>query len=83
MVPVAKRLEMLGAPPFDDAPGWVDRALRVTTRKVRHPGNHKYVWTLDRVATKVLPGHLWKMGLAPTWHPQGPFARDYPKETAA
>lgn len=81
--PVAKRLEFLGAPPVDDSPDWTARALAATTRKVRHPGNFKYVWPLERGAKKTLAAHLFAQGLAPTWHPLGPFHRNFPKEADA
>jgi hypothetical protein len=81
--PVAKRLELLGAPALDDSPDWVERALSSTTRKIRHPGNFKYAWPLERAAKKTLSSHLFAQGLAPTWHPIGPFHRDFPKEVSA
>jgi hypothetical protein len=34
----------------DDAREWLSRWLPSLTRTVRHPGNHKYVWVLDRTA---------------------------------
>lgn len=43
------RLLDYGAPPFDGDPrAWVRRAVEATTEKLRHPGNHKYAWALDR-----------------------------------
>jgi hypothetical protein len=34
---------------------WVDRWLSRLTRKVRHPGNHKYAWAFDRSLRRHLP----------------------------
>jgi hypothetical protein len=33
-------------------------ALVVATRRVRHPGNHKYAWGLARSARRALPASL-------------------------
>lgn len=42
-------------PEGDDLRAWLDAELPRITRKVRHPGNHKYAWALDRAARKLLP----------------------------
>jgi hypothetical protein len=43
------QLEAFGAPGFDGDPReWVRRVLPTITTTVRHPGNYKYVWGLDR-----------------------------------
>lgn len=34
---------------------WLPRALALTTRKVRHPGNHKYAWAFTKRARTVVP----------------------------
>lgn len=53
-------LEAAGAPPFDpaDPRGWIRRALSATTRRLPHPGNHKYVWALRRSVRAELPPAL-------------------------
>lgn len=54
----ADRLEAAGAEPLradEDAEAWVDRWLTRITRKVRHPGNHRYLFALDRAAKRALP----------------------------
>jgi len=40
-------LRSYGAPAYD-GDGWVQRALAQVTRGLRHPGNHRYAWMLDR-----------------------------------
>mgnify|MGYP007071642068 FL=1 len=37
---------------------WVEGALAAVTRKVRHPGNLKYAFGVDRAARKALPASL-------------------------
>ena len=32
----------------EDLSAWLREATHATTRKMRHPGNHRYVWALDR-----------------------------------
>ncbi len=48
----AQLLADFGAPMLDprkDDPGlWLDTWLPKVCRKVKHPGNHKYVWTLNK-----------------------------------
>lgn len=54
----AALLERWGATPLgehDDARAWLACWLPALTRTVRHPGNHKYVWGLDRRAVRQLP----------------------------
>lgn len=34
---------------------WIEEWIERLTRKVKHPGNHKYVWAFDRHARKALP----------------------------
>lgn len=44
-----------GAPQLAGDPGaWLNRALPAVTRKVRHPGNHRYVFPLGRRKPAVL-----------------------------
>lgn len=53
---VVERLVGYGAPaPGADIEGWIEEWIPRLTRKVRHPGNHKYVWAFDRAARKALP----------------------------
>lgn len=48
-------LESYGATaPANDVEAWVAEAERLT-RRMRHPGNHKYVWSWDRKLRKTLP----------------------------
>lgn len=47
--PAVEQLEKFGAPKFDgDARAWVRRVVPLITTPLRHPGNHKYAWALDR-----------------------------------
>lgn len=43
------------APSDDDLDAWLAEALPRITRKVKHPGNHKYAWALDRAVRRCLP----------------------------
>jgi len=52
---VVERLEYAGAPAYDDSEEWLGRALATVTRRVRHSGNHKYVWALHRRDRRHLP----------------------------
>jgi hypothetical protein len=49
----AATLEQLGASscPAEDRAGWLATWLPRLTRGVRHPGNHRYAWRLDRRVT--------------------------------
>lgn len=60
-------LERHGAAPirnFDDPARWLEHWLPVVTRKVRHPGRHKYAWALDRKLRR----HLRSAGPYPKRH---------------
>jgi len=51
-------LEAAGAEPLresDDRREWARRWTCELTRAQRHPGNHKYVWGLERAARRALP----------------------------
>jgi len=53
-----KLLVRYGAKPRgvdEDPRGWLARWLPALTRTVRHPGNHTYVFGLDRLTKKLLP----------------------------
>jgi len=46
-----------GAPPFGgDRREWLQRALQVTTRVLRHGGNHRYAWGLTPSTRRQLEG---------------------------
>lgn len=50
---VVDLLRSFGAGPLSDDPrAWLARWLPLITRRVRHPGNHRYVWGLDRAARR-------------------------------
>jgi hypothetical protein len=58
---VADLVERYGvAPPANDdnLRAWIDEALPRLTRSAKHPGNHKYVWALDRRVRRHLPASL-------------------------
>lgn len=51
-------LERFGAAPLsasEDAAAWLERWRAQLTRTLRHGGNHKYVWAVDRRARRHLP----------------------------
>jgi hypothetical protein len=49
-------LERFGAAPLEGDPAeWLGRWLPQLTRRVRHPGNHKYCWALNETARKLVP----------------------------
>lgn len=41
--------------PDEHLPAWLERWLPRLTRRVRHPGNHKYAWALHRALRRSLP----------------------------
>lgn len=48
-----------GAPaPSGDWSAWVRGAVEAVSRPVRHPGNHRYIWGLDRGVARRLPKSL-------------------------
>lgn len=53
-------LESHGAERFrgGDVVAWMKRALDQVARRVRHPGNHRYVWPLNRRVRRHLPEGL-------------------------
>ena len=59
----AAKLEQFGAAPIGDGDpfAWLALWLPTLTRKVRHPGNHRYAWALDR---RLRP-HLKPAGIYP------------------
>jgi len=54
---VAKLVRHGAAPlrPDEDARAWLDRWLPRVTRKLRHPGNHRYAFGLTRSTKRALP----------------------------
>lgn len=59
--PIVARMLAAGAAELgerDDARAWLGRELARTTRAVRHPGNHKYVWALRARERRFLPASL-------------------------
>lgn len=53
------QLVAAGAPaPGADLRAWLPTALATVTRTVRHPGNHKYAWALDRRGRRALPASM-------------------------
>lgn len=57
----AAQLEALGAEPLRDdesSVAWLNRWVSALTRPLRHPGNFKYVWALNRRERKALPRSL-------------------------
>lgn len=73
----AEQLMNAGAPaPDGDPRAWLTQALPLVTRKLRHPGNYRYVWTLkhrDRkhlrlpkgLTMETLPPYPKVLGLPP------------------
>ena len=58
-------LESHGASPLQgDARTWAQEWVPRITRPLRHPGNLKYVWALDKRARKHLPASLPYMKFA-------------------
>jgi hypothetical protein len=50
---VVEQLERAGAPRFaGDRRDWLRVVLPLVTRKVKHAGNHRYAWPLDRATRK-------------------------------
>lgn len=54
----SRQLELAGAAALtetEDAAAWLAHWLPRVTRRFRHPGNHKYAWTLHRRDRRFLP----------------------------
>lgn len=54
----SEQLVRAGAPPLgerDDARAWLATWLSILTRTARHPGNHTYLFGLDRAVKRALP----------------------------
>jgi len=41
--------------PHGNVKAWLEHWLPRLTRKIRHPGNHKYAWALDKALRRRLP----------------------------
>lgn len=51
--PVVEKLQGFGAGPFVGEPReWLAKWLPRITQRVRHPGNHRYLWGLDRAVRR-------------------------------
>lgn len=44
--------------PGEDLRAWLPRALEQVTHTVRHPGNHRYAWGLNRSSRRELPASM-------------------------
>ncbi len=56
---VVELLERYGATsPTGDWREWARGAVEQVSRPVRHPGNHRYVWGLDKASSRALPQTL-------------------------
>lgn len=81
--PAVEQLVELGAAPLrpdEDARAWLSRWLPVVARAVRHPGQHRYAWALDRGGRRHLDKSLARRGLKaiafPKFHaPSGAVTR--------
>lgn len=47
----------------EDGTAWLKRELPRVCRRIKHRGNHRYLWTLDRAGRKALPAHLAGRGV--------------------
>lgn len=59
--PAVAELVAAGAAPLvegEDAGAWLRRELPRATRTMRHPGNYRYAWGLNRAARRALPHSL-------------------------
>ena len=55
----AAELERFGAPPVErDRRSWLAEWLPQLTRPLKHPGNHRYAWPLNRTARRLMPAGL-------------------------
>jgi hypothetical protein len=56
--------------PEEDLTTWLSEVRATVTTSLRHPGNHRYVWALDRVGKKHLLPHLARRGIQPLPYPK-------------
>lgn len=67
----ADQLVAAGAAPLEGDPAaWLARELPRVCRRIRHRGNHRYLWPLDRAVRRALPGHLDRRGVAVLPYPK-------------
>ncbi|HMV70136.1 MAG TPA: hypothetical protein PKA64_25065 [Myxococcota bacterium] len=59
--------------PGDILRAWLGHAVAAVTRPLRHGGNHRYLWALNKAASRTLPKHLEAQRLK---------VQPYPKFTA-
>lgn len=59
-------------PPLEgeDLVAWLSEVKRMIGRPSRHPGNHRYIWGLDRTVKRTLGGHLQARGVAVLPYPK-------------
>jgi len=66
----AALLERFGADAISGDPvAWLDRWLPALTRRLHHPGNHKYAWPLQRSARKWMPISMQYPKFSPLFAP--------------
>lgn len=77
---VAQLVDAGAAPLADgeDAAAWLGQQLPRTCRRLRHGGNHRYVWALDRAGKRRLQPHLEARGLARLPYPKQVDPLDHP-----
>lgn len=69
----AAQLEAARAAPLrddEDARAWLARELPRVCRRIKHRGNHRYVWGLSRAVRRTLDGHLSERGIQPMPYPK-------------
>jgi hypothetical protein len=53
-----------------DLGSWLREVKPMISRRTRHPGNHRYVWGLDRTMKRALEPHLRARGVMPLPYPK-------------
>lgn len=67
----ADQLIAAGAAPLEgDRAAWLARELPRVCRRVRHRGNHRYLWGLDRATRRALSRHLEARRVKPLPYPK-------------
>lgn len=65
------QLVSAGAAPLRGDPvAWLKSELPRICRRMRHRGNHRYLWPLDRAGRKSLPAHLAQRGVVVLPYPR-------------
>lgn len=71
---VEQLVEAGAVPPEDmSAEGlraWLPEAVAAVTRPLRHGGNHRYLWALNKAAARALPRHLESHGVGVQPYPK-------------